>query len=101
MKTNYYAFIYSPGPNWLAGQPIFKQPLDGHFKYMGKLEAEGKLILGGGFIDGAGAMGVLEVATFEEAFRLVANDPAIKDGIVTAEIHPWYVTVVGQIEKSS
>jgi uncharacterized protein len=100
METNYYAFIHSPGPNWLTDQPITKQPLTGHFQYMSRLEAEGKLILGGGFTDGSGAMGVLQVSNLEEACEIIENDPAVKDGIVTAQIHPWYVTVVGQIKKS-
>ena len=100
METNYYAFIYSPGPNWLTNQPITKQPLAGHFQYMSRLETEGKLILGGGFTDGSGAMGVLHVSSLEEAREIIENDPAVKEGIVTAQTHPYYVSVAGQIKKS-
>jgi uncharacterized protein YciI len=100
METNYYAFIYTPGTNWLVNQPITKQPLAGHFQYMSRLEAEGKLILGGGFTDGSGAMGVLQVSSLEEACGIIENDPAVKEGIVIAQTHPWYVTVAGQIKRS-
>lgn len=99
METNYYAFIYSPGSNWLANRPILEQPLSGHFQYMSRLEAEGKLILGGGFTDGSGAMGVLQVSSLEEACEIIENDPAVKENVVTAQIHPWYVTVAGEIKK--
>lgn len=100
METEYYVFLHSPGPNWLDGKPITAQPLGGHFEYMDQLEAEKKLILGGGFTDHSGAMGVLRVSRLGEAREIVDNDPAVKDGIVTAEVHPWYVTVAGQVELS-
>ncbi|WKZ38343.1 MAG: YciI family protein [Anaerolineales bacterium] len=100
MKTNYYVFIYFPGPNWLTNQPIANQPLAGHFQYMTRLEAEEKLVLGGGFTDDSGAMGMLFVSDLEEAREIIENDPAIKEGIVTAQLHPYFVTVAGKIQKS-
>lgn len=100
MNTNYYVFIYFPGPNWLANQPMVKQPLAGHFRYMNRLETEEKLVLGGGFTDDSGAMGILFVSGLEEAREIIENDPAVKEGIVTAQIHPYYVTVASKIQKS-
>lgn len=100
MKTDYYVFIYLPGPNWLTNQPITKQPLAGHFQYMNRLEAEEKLVLGGGFTDNSGAMGMLLASGLKEAREIIENDPAIKEGIVIAQIHPYYVTVAGKIQKS-
>jgi len=100
MQTKYYVFLHVPGPNWLAGKPVTEQPLAGHFQYMSRLESEGKLVLGGGFLDGSGAMGVLTANSQSEADQIVANDPAVKEQIVKATVHPWYVTVVGRIEIS-
>jgi uncharacterized protein YciI len=68
---------------------------------MPQLESEGKLVLGGGFLDGTGAMGVLLAKSQVEAERLVATDPAVREQIVTATLHPWYVTVANQIETSN
>lgn len=48
MQTDTYVFIHRPGPNWLPGKPILDQPLQGHFEYMTRLEADGTLRLGGG-----------------------------------------------------
>jgi uncharacterized protein YciI len=100
MQTKYYVFLHVPGPNWVAGKPITEQPLADHFQYMTQLESEQKLVLGGGFLDGSGAMGVLVADSQAEAESIIANDPAVREQIVTATIHPWYVTVAGSIETS-
>ncbi|MCP5010080.1 MAG: hypothetical protein GY942_08900 [Aestuariibacter sp.] len=100
MNTNYFVFIYKPGPNWLPNKPITAQPLAGHFHYMSQLEAAAQLVVGGGFTDGSGAMGVIHMPNLAQAEALIANDPVVKDEIVTATVHPWYVTVAGTIEKS-
>jgi uncharacterized protein YciI len=100
MQTNYYVFLHVPGPNWLSGKPITEQPLGGHFQYMTQLEAQRILVLGGGFLDGSGAMGVLVADSLAEAESLVNNDPAVREQIVTTTVHPWFVTVGGSIERS-
>jgi uncharacterized protein len=100
MNTNYFVFIYKPGPNWLPDKPITEQPLAGHFHYMSQLETEGQLVVGGGFVDGSGAMGVVRMSNLAAAETLIANDPVVKDDIVTATVHPWFVTVAGTIEKN-
>lgn len=100
MDTNYYVFLHSPGPNWLPEKTVLDQPLDEHFAYMDQLQAAGTLVLGGGFLDGSGAMGVLLANSLTEAEQFVANDPAVKKKLVTASVHPWFVTVPGKIEKS-
>jgi len=101
MNTNYYVFLHVPGPNWLIGKPILEQPLARHFQYMTQLESERKLVLGGGFLDGSGAMGVLQVSSLAEARAIVENDPAVKEGVVTTQVHPWYVTVANPVKKSA
>lgn len=101
MQTKYYVFLYVPGPNWLPGKPISEQPLAGHFRYMTQLESQRKLVLGGGFLDGSGAMGVLVADSQAEAENLVTHDPAVRERIVTATVHPWYVTVAAALETSN
>lgn len=93
METHYYVFIHRPGPNWLPDTPALEQPLAGHFAYMTELESNGTLVLGGGFIDGAGAMGVLRTDSLEAAEAIAYVDPAVVDEVVTTEVHPWFVTV--------
>jgi uncharacterized protein YciI len=98
MHTQYFVFIHRPGPNWLQKKPVTEQPLEEHFAYMDQLAAQGKLVLGGGFLDGAGAMGVLRTDTIDKARVLAEQDPSVMAAIVTTEVHPWLVTV-GAIES--
>lgn len=97
METNHFVFIHRPGPAWIEGAAVTEQPLEGHFAYMTELEAAGTLVLGGGFLDGAGAMGVLRCDSLGQAMDVALADPAVVDGVVTAEVHPWFVTVGGTI----
>ncbi len=64
----------------------------GHFANMKRLAGEGKLALAGP-LDGVGGwrgLFVLAVADIEEARKLVATDPVIIKGEMTAEYHIYY-----------
>ena len=98
MPNEYFVFLYVPGPGWLSHKPITEQPLSEHFAYMERLTGEGILVLGGPFKDDQGAIGVLEVANLAEAREVIDNDPAVRDGIFQAEVHPWHPAVPGQVE---
>ena len=89
-------FIYKPGPKWIKHKSIFEQPLDEHISYMNKLGRAGTLRLGGPFTDSSGTIGILR-ATLSEAENLIANDPAIRHQIMSAELHPWSASVAKAI----
>ncbi len=94
MKDIRYVVIHSPGPAWKQGTPIFEQPgLQGHIDHYRKLHADGKLALGGPFLDGgAGGMMVPEAGLSEAEVRAFAEaDPAVKSGLLKAEIRPWMI----------
>lgn len=97
MADQYYVFIYRPGRKWLPGRSIQAQPLESHFAYMAQLEQGGALCLGGPFTDDAGAAGIIRAADAAAAQAIVDADPAISDGVMTAELHPWYPSVLGTI----
>jgi uncharacterized protein YciI len=65
---------------------------------MKKLEQSGVLCLGGPFKDDTGALGVVRAADYGSAFALVSSDPAVHEGIFTAEVHPWHPSVPGVVE---
>lgn len=67
METEYFVFIHRPGPAWVPDARVLAQPLEGHFAYMTGLEERGALVVGGGFLDGAGAMGVPRCRSLAEA----------------------------------
>jgi uncharacterized protein len=65
----------------------------GHMGNIVKLAKEGKLIVSGPFgsnqINYRGLF-ILDVATVEEAKKMVQTDPAIKIGLFDVELIPWY-----------
>jgi uncharacterized protein YciI len=64
----------------------------GHLKNIMRLGDEGKLVLAGPFMDDQAMRGifVFNVATVEEAKKLVETDPLISGGFLDVEYHPWY-----------
>lgn len=98
---DYFVFIYRPGLTWLPNRSVLQQPLAGHFAHMEKLEREGVLCLGGPFKDDAGALGIVRAADLEGASALIADDPAVLNGIFVAEVHPWQPSVPGTVEAKA
>jgi uncharacterized protein YciI len=65
----------------------------GHFENIGRLADEGKLAVAGPFGKNEKSwrgLYVFNVATVEEAEKLVVLDPAVKAGVFVPELTPWY-----------
>ena len=65
----------------------------GHMANIERLGGEGKLALAGPFGQNDKAyrgLFIFNVATVEEAEKLIQTDPAVKAGILIAEFTPWY-----------
>jgi len=98
VMTTYYFCLLTKGPN-RTQSPVEAQKLQaGHMANMGRLAAEGKLLVAGPFADDGDWRGIFifKCASLEEAQALVATDPAIAAGRLKAEIHPW-MTAKGYI----
>lgn len=65
-----------------------------HFEVLQKLQEEGKLLLAGRTLNND-PMGIviLEVDTEEEAVEMMNNDPAVKEGIMEAQLFPYRVAL--------
>jgi uncharacterized protein YciI len=63
-----------------------------HLDNITRLADEGKLVLAGPFLENQELRGIyiFAVSTVEEARELTATDPAIKEGRLVMELHPWY-----------
>jgi uncharacterized protein len=91
---NKYAFVYAPGPQWLAGRPVTEQNLSAHRAYVGELYARGRVLLGGPFLDDAGGgFAVVRAEGRDEASTLLAADPAIREGILTGIVRRWHAVL--------
>lgn len=72
-----------------------KEIFAGHFANINRLAGEGKLSVAGPFGKNDKAyrgLYIFNVATVEEAEKLVVLDPAVKAGVFVAELTPWYGT---------
>ena len=70
-----------------------KEIFAGHFANIGKLADEGKLAVAGPFgknDKNFRGLYIFNVATIEEAEKLVMLDPAVKAGVFVPDLTPWY-----------
>lgn len=74
--------------NWTEEE---NQTIGVHFNYLKDMLEAGKLVLAGRTVnmpmtDKDMGIAILETDTMEEAAEIMANDPAVKSGIMTAEL---------------
>jgi uncharacterized protein YciI len=92
MKS-YFLVMLKTGPNQTTDKDFISRSFSGHLANITRLADEGKLIV-------AGPLGkndktyrgifILSASTIEEAELLLDTDPAIKEGLLDAEIFKWY-----------
>jgi len=87
---NYFLIIHIPGPTCKEGEGFQNQNLMEHGAYIHSLYKEGIAIEGGPFLDNSGGMAIVSVDNLAQAEEIVKNDPAIKTGVFTADIRPWF-----------
>jgi uncharacterized protein len=85
--------IHSPGPMW--NDPSLRYldaaAIEAHVEHYRRCLDEGKLAAGGPFADNGGGMMVFaREVTFEEAAEIVQRDPAVRSGLLCAELHVWH-----------
>jgi uncharacterized protein len=90
MKT-YYMVLLTNGPARTQDSTEATRIQTAHLANIGKLFDEKKLVLAGPFLDEGIFKGIFifDVATPEEAEKLVLSDPAVAAGRLAYEIHPW------------
>ena len=92
----HYVVFHAPGPKWKKGVDFREQPGVGeHVQHYAILLEEGKLELGGPYLlaDSGGMMVATSGVTKEEVETFAAADPAVKSGLLTYEVKPWYVAM--------
>lgn len=91
MRQYVMAFLKA-GPNRSQDSLEAAQLQRAHLDNIGRLAEEGKLSLAGPFLDDGELRGIyiFNVSTIEEAKALTETDPAIQQGRLVMELHPWY-----------
>ncbi len=86
--------MHDPGPLWQPGRPVFEQAgVQAHIEHYRGLLADGRLSLGGPFLDERGG-GMMISAVGVDAAELAAfaaADPAVVSGLLTCTVRPWLV----------
>ena len=96
MKETRHVIFHTPGPTWLPGKSLFEQEgVQDHVSHYRKLHSDGRLFMGGPFLDAAsgGIMISEEGISEKELSEFAQADPAVKSGLLIAELRPWLVGV--------
>ena len=99
MPTPQFVIVHEPGRLWQPGRPPFEQPgLQQHVDHYRQLFAEGKIALGGPFLDarGGGMMIAMPGVGAEELNAFAARDPSVVSGLLTFTVRPWLIGMRGE-----
>lgn len=91
--VQFHMAVLKKGPKWNAATDRAKNPtLQEHRKYFLSLLESGKAIIGGPTLESIDLAGIyiLRAQSAEEAKAWTDADPAVKEGLFTAEMHPWW-----------
>ena len=94
---HYLVIIRPPRANFAENMtPEESKIMEEHFSYLKSLLETKLLLLAGPCVDGAFGVIILNVDSFEDAEKLIKKDPAVKANIMTAEIHPFRVSLLNK-----
>lgn len=98
MRPYVMAFLKS-GPTRETDPEAMKKLQSEHMKNIGRMAAEGKLVVAGPFLDKGEYRGIyiFNVKTVEEAKALTETDPMIQSGALMMELHPWFGSAAMQL----
>lgn len=93
VMQQYFIVFIKKGPNKSANQEEAQKIQSQHLAYLGGLFEKGFICMNGPFGDDGDIRGatIYRVSNAEEALKLAGGDPAVKAGIFTLEVHPWWL----------
>ena len=69
-----------------------RQTMREHTQHLVTLHSRGELLFAGPCLDGAFALAAFTAESPEHAARIFNADPAVRAGIVQAELHPFHLS---------
>jgi len=85
----FFMLAYKRGPNWREGEPLQRQPLQGHLGFLAALHRDGKLVMAGPCRDAGGGIAIVQTNSLEEAQDIAALDPGVQAGVLRVEVLEW------------
>ncbi len=90
-------FVYLLRPNRPSvvddASPKEESTLGEHFEYLQEALSGGRLILAGPCEDGEFGIVIFRAGAEDEALEFMQGDPAVKAGLMTAELHPFRISL--------
>ncbi|MBI3097286.1 MAG: hypothetical protein HYY93_03435 [Planctomycetes bacterium] len=94
-ETRHYVYLVRPR------RPGFRETMteqereiiDRHFDHLKARHDRGRLLLAGPCLDASFGLVVFEADSEEEAREFMDLDPAVREGIFYAELHPFHVAL--------
>jgi uncharacterized protein YciI len=101
MTSAFQIVEHRPGPQWLPGVPFREQPnVEQHFATMKSWLDDGRIIVGGPFLDDqGGGVIVTRFDSVEDATAAASADAAVKAGLLTFVVRPWFLAMWDDIEQ--
>ncbi len=95
-KAQSFVYLIRPiRPGFAEGMtPPEEAVMDEHFAHLKRLLAEGRLVLAGPCLDTAFGIVILEAGSEAEAAELMSSDPAVRGGVMAAELHGFRVSLI-------
>lgn len=92
VMQKYFMVFLKAGPNRSQDEGEAQEIQKKHMAHLTKLAESGKTSITGPMAEGGDIRGIVifNTATKEEAQRLAEQDPAVKAGRLTVEVHPWW-----------
>jgi uncharacterized protein YciI len=72
--------------------------MQAHFAYLRQLSSETTFYLIGPCLDRAFGIAIFEAESLETARQVMEHDPAVERGVATAEMHPFHISFLHQLE---
>ena len=86
----YSLLLVHQGDKWDPKSPVLPDLVKQHLPYLMGLMQQGKLALAGPFHDEGELKGIFIYSVpMDEAMKLEAEDPMVKNGFFNLEGHPW------------
>ena len=92
---NYYLIKYKPPRPTFVDDDTEEESLiiEQHFEYLQKLLAEEVLFMAGRTDDAHLGIAVIQADNEQKARSIMENDPAVKNGIFSAELHLFHLAL--------
>jgi len=76
--------------------PEEEAAMKAHAAYLDQLASEKTLLLVGPCLDRAFGVSIFEASSLETARQIMAHDPTVERGVMTAEVHPFRISFLRQ-----